>query len=45
MAMKLAAGRGLETGAPADLVVFHRERDRITLRETWKGGRKVFERS
>ncbi|HEV3028915.1 MAG TPA: amidohydrolase family protein, partial [Planctomycetota bacterium] len=45
MAMRLAAGRGLETGAPADLVVFHRERDRITLRETWKGGRKVFERT
>jgi N-acetylglucosamine-6-phosphate deacetylase len=45
MAMKLAAGRGLEAGAPADLAVFRRERDRITLLETWKGGRKVFERT
>lgn len=44
MAMKLAAGRGLETGAPADLAVFARERDRITLLETWKGGRRVYER-
>jgi N-acetylglucosamine-6-phosphate deacetylase len=45
MAMKLSAGRGLTPGAPADLVVFRRERDRITLLETWKGGRKVFERA
>lgn len=45
LAMRLAAGRGLETGAPADLVVFDRELDRITLRQTWKGGRKVYERS
>ena len=45
MAMKLPAGRGLTPGAPADLVVFRREADRITLLETWKGGRKVFERA
>ncbi|MBV8881553.1 MAG: amidohydrolase family protein [Planctomycetaceae bacterium] len=44
LAMKLAAGRGLEVGAPADLAVFDREGDRITLRETWKSGRKVYER-
>jgi N-acetylglucosamine-6-phosphate deacetylase len=42
MAMKLAAGRGLEVGAPADLVVFRRERENVTLLETWKGGRRVF---
>ena len=45
LAMKLAAGRGLELNAPADLAVFSRTRDRITLLQTWKGGRKVFERS
>jgi N-acetylglucosamine-6-phosphate deacetylase len=45
MAMKLAAGRGLEAGAPADLAVFDREGDRITLLQTWKGGRKVFEKA
>lgn len=45
LAMKLEAGRGLAPGAPADLCVFRREQDRITLLETWKGGRKVFERS
>jgi N-acetylglucosamine-6-phosphate deacetylase len=44
LAMKLAAGRGLEPNAPADLAVFGRERDKITLLETWKSGRKVFER-
>jgi len=44
-AMKLPAGRGLTAGAPGDLAVFRRERDRITLLETWKAGRKVFERS
>src|SRR5436190_3879188 len=44
MAMRLAAGRGLEAGAPADLVVFDRDLDRITLRETWKGGRRVYSR-
>jgi N-acetylglucosamine-6-phosphate deacetylase len=45
MAMKLPAGRGLSPGAPADLAVFHREGDRITLLETWKSGRKVYERT
>ena len=45
LAMKLAAGRGLEAGAPGDIAVFHRELDRITLLETWKSGRKVYERS
>jgi len=44
MAMRLAAGRGLETGAPADLAVYHRELDRITLLETWKGARRVWKR-
>jgi predicted amidohydrolase YtcJ len=43
--MKLSVGRGLTSGAPADLAVFRRERDRITLLETWKGGRKVYERA
>lgn len=45
IAMKLAAGRGLEGGAPADLAVFDRDLDRISLVETWKSGRKVFERA
>jgi N-acetylglucosamine-6-phosphate deacetylase len=45
LAMKLPAGRGLTPGAPADLAVFHREADRITLLETWKGGRRVYERT
>jgi N-acetylglucosamine-6-phosphate deacetylase len=45
MAMKLPAGRGLRPGAPADLVLFRRERERITLLETWKSGRKVYERA
>ncbi len=45
LAMKLAAGRGLEPNAPADLAVFRKTGDRITLLETWKSGRKVFERS
>ncbi|MBI3857771.1 MAG: amidohydrolase family protein [Planctomycetes bacterium] len=45
LAMRLEAGRGLAPGAPADLALFDRERDRITLLQTWKGGRKVFERS
>lgn len=44
LAMRLPAGRGLEPGAPADLAVFHRKRDRITLLQTWKSGRKVYER-
>jgi N-acetylglucosamine-6-phosphate deacetylase len=44
LAMKLPAGRGLEPGAPADLCVFERKGDRITLLETWKSGRKVYER-
>ena len=43
-AMRLAQGRGLEPNAPADLCVFDREADRITLLETWKSGRKVYER-
>lgn len=42
LAMKLPAGRGLEPGAPADLVIFRRTGDRISLKETWKAGRKVF---
>lgn len=45
LAMRLPAGRGLTAGAPADLAVFSRKRDRITLLETWKSGRKVFERT
>jgi N-acetylglucosamine-6-phosphate deacetylase len=45
LAMKLAAGRGLVPGAPADLAVFTRKRDKITLVETWKSGRKVYERT
>jgi N-acetylglucosamine-6-phosphate deacetylase len=45
LAMRLAAGRGLVAGAPGDLAVFTRTRDRITLLETWKSGRKVFERT
>lgn len=45
MAMKLRASRGLAPGAPADLAVFERDADRITLLETWKGGRRVFERA
>ena len=45
MAMNLPAGRGLAPGAPGDLAVFFRERDRITLLETWKDGRKVYERT
>jgi len=45
LAMKLPAGRGLAPGAPADLAVFTRKRDRITLLETWKSGRKVYERT
>jgi N-acetylglucosamine-6-phosphate deacetylase len=44
-AMRLAQARGLEPNAPADLCVFDREGDRITLLETWKAGRKVYERS
>ena len=44
LAMKLTAARGLVPGAPADLAVFRREADRITLLETWKSGRKVYER-
>jgi len=44
-AMRLPAGRGLAPGAPADLAVFTRTKDRITLLETWKSGRKVHERT
>jgi N-acetylglucosamine-6-phosphate deacetylase len=44
-AMRLAQARGLEPNAPADLCVFDREGDRITLLETWKAGRKVYSRS
>jgi N-acetylglucosamine-6-phosphate deacetylase len=44
LAMRLQAGKGLVPGAPADLVVFRRDGDRISLVETWKAGRKVFER-
>lgn len=43
-AMRLAQGRGLEPNAPADLCMFDREADRITLLETWKSGRKVYQR-
>ncbi len=43
--MRLAQGRGLEPNAPGDVCVFDRDVDRITLLETWKSGRKVYERS
>ncbi len=43
--MRLAQGRGLEPNAPGDVCVFDRDGDRITLLETWKSGRKVWERS
>jgi len=44
-AMRLAQARGLEPNAPGDVCVFDRDGDRITLLETWKAGRKVYERS
>jgi N-acetylglucosamine-6-phosphate deacetylase len=40
----LAAGKGLRAGAPADFVVFDWEGEGIAVRQTWKGGRKVYER-
>jgi N-acetylglucosamine-6-phosphate deacetylase len=43
--MRLAQGRGLEPNAPGDVCVFDRDGDHITLMETWKAGRKVYERS
>ncbi|MCC2683559.1 MAG: N-acetylglucosamine-6-phosphate deacetylase [Paenibacillaceae bacterium] len=39
--MKLACGRGLEVGAPADLVGFTWEADRIAISGVWKCGEKV----
>ena len=42
--MNLPGRRGLAKGAPADLVVFDREGGGMRVRETWKGGRKVFDR-
>ncbi len=40
----LAAGKGLRAGAPADLVAFDWKGEGIDIGETWKGGRKVYER-
>jgi N-acetylglucosamine-6-phosphate deacetylase len=44
-AMGLPVRRGLVPGAPADLVVFERTRDRIQILETWKAGVRVYGRT
>lgn len=41
--MKLAAGAGLTPGAPADVVLFERDADRIRLLQTFKDGELVYE--
>lgn len=41
--MKLPAGEGLAAGAPADIVLFEREKDHIRLLETYKDGELVYE--
>jgi N-acetylglucosamine-6-phosphate deacetylase len=41
-AMGLPAGKGLRAGAPADLVLFDRKGDSVTVLETWKSGRRVY---
>jgi N-acetylglucosamine-6-phosphate deacetylase len=43
-ALGLPSRRGLRPGAPADLVVFTRSKDRLEIQETYKAGRKVFSR-
>ena len=44
-AIRLATRAGLSPGAPADVVLFERRAGRTVIHETWKGGRKVHERS
>ncbi len=40
--MKLPVGEGLAVGAPADLVLFHRQGDRIDLQSTYQAGERVW---